>query len=84
MEHHYPQLEREISLSWKNTRAKVHIYLPWSEAHDLTVTLRQTKAKDHCPGGNDIVCLHRRDVETLAKFVEDCIAEAKDTHLAVC
>lgn len=84
MSKHYPTLEREISLSWKNTRAKVQIYLPWDDAHDVTITLRQKKAEDHFPGGNDIICLHRRDVEMLSKFVEEVIDEAKSTHLAVC
>lgn len=85
MEHHLQTLEREIPLSWKKTRAKAVVYLPYSGFHSLTVTLRQDKAKDEYRGGSsDIVCLHQRDIEILSKFVDDVVAEAKGVYLAVC
>ena len=76
---------REIALSWKRTRAKVTVYLPYQDDLDVHISILQ-EPRDRAPSreGTHVVFLHPRDVEDLAKFVEEVLDEAKGSAPAVC
>lgn len=79
-----PRIDREIPLSWGKSRVKVSVYLPYRGDWNVFITILQKPVDDPIPGGSDIVCLNRADVDTLKKFVDDVVTEAKAAPLAVC